>query len=178
MLKNSPEKYGTISKILHWGIALLVLALIALGWYMTSLDYYHPWRHRTLSLHKSVGVLVFILFMIKILWLIKNPTPKISDKLKKWERIAAWIVHKFLFAIICILPITGYIMSTSSGSSISFFGMFEIAPLFTAGENARDISENIHEIIAYSTLAVAILHIAAALKHHFIDKDDTLKKML
>jgi len=178
MLKNSSEKYGTISKILHWSIAVLILTLIALGWYMTSLDYYHPWRYRTLSLHKSIGVVVFILFIIKILWMINSPTPKISRDLKKWERIAAWIVHKFLFSIIFILPVTGYIISTSSGNSISFFGLFEIPPFIKADDNIRDFSEEIHEITAYTGLAIIILHIAAAFKHHFKDKDDTLKKML
>ncbi len=182
MIRNNDTSYGLISKIMHWLIAAIIIFMIALGWYMTELDYYDPFYHDAITLHKSLGMLIFMLiFMLmclKLIWLFISPMPKPEHNPNKFEAIAANIVHKLLWGLIILLPITGYIVSTSAGAPISFFGLFYVPSTIEVLDTTRDKIIIAHYYLAYIGAAIIALHIAAALKHHFIDKNNTLMRMI
>lgn len=178
MIRNNDTSYGLISKIFHWLIAAIMIFMIMLGWYMTLLDYYDPFYHDAITIHKSFGILIFVLIYFKLIWRKVSPMPKLDEHLKKWERIAANIVHKLLLGFIILLPITGYVVSTSAGSPISFFGLFNIPATIEVTDSTREVAIAAHCYLAYIGLIVIFLHIGAALKHHFINKDNTLIKMI
>lgn len=164
--KNTPTTYGLFSRALHWLIASAVLFLIGLGWYMTGLSYYDPFYHDAIILHKAIGVIVFALLAIKVVWMFFSPMPIIGkDKLKKWEFNLAKIIHKLLWALIIFMPITGYIISTSAGTGIDIFGLFEIPALLEISTASKDLAENVHYYLAYTGVAFITLHIAGAIKH-------------
>ncbi len=178
MLKNSSENYGTVSKTLHWSIALLIVGLIWLGWYMVDLTYYDTWYNDSLTLHKSFGMLVLALALVKVAWVSYSKLPNYSPTLEPWERVGARITHAILFLAMFAIPISGYFISTSAGDPVSIFGWFEISALFSIGEEPRDIAIELHYYLAYATAGLVVLHALAALKHQFVDKDGALGKML
>lgn len=175
---NSAENYSLTAKILHWLIALLIIALLGIGWWMVGLSYYDPWYHDALSWHKSLGMIVGLVVFFKLFWSLikKAPTPQAS--LSTFERIASGLVHSVLRLAILIIPITGYLVSTSEGAGIDIFNWFSFPVLLQINEHARDIAINIHYYFAYATLALVVLHAAAAFKHQFYDHKSTLKRML
>ena len=164
--------------LLHWTIALMILGLIWLGWWMVDLTYYDAWYNDSLTIHKSLGMFVLALAMFKLVWLVVSPTPEPLPSLKAWEKTISRIVHRALILSMVLVPITGYLISTSEGSGISIFGWFEIPAIVTASEGARDLAIDIHYYASYAILGIVIVHAAAAIKHRFIEKNDTLKRML
>ena len=167
-----------MAKLLHWIIALMILGLIWLGWWMVGLTYYDVWYNDSLTIHKSLGMFVLGLALLKLVWLVVSPTPEPLPSLKTWEQAISRVVHWTLISSMFLIPITGYFISTSEGDGISIFGWFEIPALFAISESARDLAIDIHYYASYAILAVAIVHAGAAMKHQIIEKDGTLKRML
>ena len=178
MLKNSTLRYGIIAKLLHWSIALLIIGLIWLGWYMVDLTYYDVWYYDSLFYHKALGILVLALAALKILWALGNRSPDHAATIPAWQVASARTVHKLLYLLMVLIPVTGYIISTSAGDAIEFFAGVEIPVLLAPNETLRDWAITGHYYLAYGVGGVALLHALAALKHQFIDRDGTLRKML
>jgi len=178
LVKNTPEHFGVVTKLLHWTIALLIFFLIWLGWYMVDLTYFDKWYNESLSWHKALGMIVLGLACIKIAWQFYTPVPDTLRNLKPWERNAATIMHLALLAIMVLIPVTGYFISTSAGKAVDVFGWFRVPALFEVSKEMRDLAIDLHFYLAYATAVLALGHIGAALKHEFIDKDGTLRKML
>ena len=175
---NGPDAFGLVSRLLHWAIAALILGLIALGWAMVGLDYYDPWYHRAPAIHKATGMVVLGLAMIRIGWVLHSPTPGPLPELKDFERWAAKAVHHLLAAAMVVLPVSGYLISTSAGDGVSVYGLFTLPALVPVSTTVRDAAIALHSYLAYGTLGLATLHAAGALKHHFVDGNDTLRRML
>jgi cytochrome b561 len=178
MLKNSPRDYGLVTKLLHWLVALLLLGLIWLGWYMVDLSYYDPWYHDALTAHKALGMIVLGLGLAKIAWTVYSRLPKYSSSLKPWERISAHAMHLTLFVMMVAIPVTGYFISTSAGDAISIFGWFDIPALFTISDRQRDLAIDLHFYLTYATAGLVLIHALAAFKHQLVDRDGTLRRML
>ena len=177
-LKNSTTSYGVVTKLLHWMVALLIVGLIWLGWYMVDLTYYDRWYNDSLSLHKAFGLLVLALGITKIAWIVYSHPPDFVASLKRWERLAARSTHHLFYLLMLLIPTTGYVISTSKGAGISMFGWFEVPPLFAVSESMRDLAIEVHFYAAYGAAAFVVLHAAAAIKHQVWDKDGTLRRML
>ncbi len=177
-IHNSTTSFGLITKCLHWATALLIIALIALGYYMVGLSYYDRWYHDALQAHKAFGMLVFVLGVMTLAWRRVSPSPPLHDTLKRWERIAATAMHHTLLLLVLLIPVTGFLVSTSEGKAVEFFDWFEVPALVVVGAGLREFVIAIHFYCSYGTAALVTLHAAAALKHQFIDRDDTLKRML
>lgn len=177
-LRNTNERYGAITKLLHWSIAMLIIGLIWLGWYMVDLTYYDKWYNASLTAHRALGMLVLLLAALKIAWIVLSRPPPFVATIKPWERVAAKATHHTLYLAMLLIPVTGYIISTSEGDAIPFFDWFEIPALFSAGERLRDLAIEIHYYAAYGVAFLVLLHAGAALKHQFLDRDGTLKRML
>ena len=176
--KNSDHNYGVVSISLHWLMAVVVVGLFALGYWMRGLSYYDEWYRLGPYIHKSVGILLAMTLLLRLFWRFSNSQPKDADSLKKWEKRSAHLVHWLLYILLIAVVSSGYLISTADGRSIEVFTWFEVPALFAGFENQEDIAGLIHEYIAYSVIGLAVLHALAALKHHFIDKDNTLNKML
>ncbi|MBF0444946.1 MAG: cytochrome b [Magnetococcales bacterium] len=177
---TNPIRYNGFARLLHWLMAALVLGLAALGFYMVTLTYYDPWYRTAPDLHRSFGVISFILVTVRWLWRKKQPPPAMSGSLKPMEKLAAHWVHHLLYGLLFILPISGYFITTAKGDAVNVFGLFTIPAIFTQQPiaNLEDIAGFIHLGLAVCLLTLVALHIAGGLKHHFIDKDDTLTRML
>ena len=177
-LRNTSRRYGIISISLHWIFAIAVYAMFGLGLWMVTLSYYDGWYHRAPELHKSIGVLLMMGLVIRVIWRHISPPPAAPKTHSKFTRISAVAAHITLYALLFALLISGYLISTAEGKPISVFGIFDVpATLVDAGSQA-DIAGVIHLWLAWSVVILSVLHGLAALKHHFIDKDDTLKRML
>ena len=176
--KNTPARFGLFSKLLHWSIAILILGLIWLGWYMVDLTYYDKWYNDSLHYHKSLGILALALALIKIGWQQYTPAPGPLADLQTWERNGARFMHYVLWSMMLLIPVTGYLISTSAGKPIQLFNWFALPAVIDVNEELRDIAITVHYYLAYATLFLVLGHAGAALKHHFINKDNTLKRML
>lgn len=176
MWRNTEHNYGLISISLHWLVALTVIGLFALGLWMVELGYYDPWYRRGPDLHKSIGILLFTVMIIRMIWRISNERPLTEGR--PLEKKLAHTVHGLLYLLLFTLMLSGYLISTADGRAIDVFNLFSVPALFSGYENQEDIAGLVHQILAYSLIALVALHALAALKHHFIDRDQTLRRML
>ena len=178
MLRNGPDGYGLVTKSLHWTIALGIIGLIWLGWWMVGLSYYDAWYNRGLALHRALGMVVLGLAILMGLWKLASPSPALQAELQPWEKLGATVGHSILLLSMFLLPLTGYMISTSAGQGFSMFGLFDFPALVSTTEETRDLAIAVHYYIAYGLIAVVAVHAGAALKHQIIDKHGTLKRML
>jgi len=178
MIRSTDERYGSIARLLHWAVALLIIGLVALGFWMVDLSYYDRWYNRSLELHKEFGMIVLALAALKIGWAIFDVKPGFPETIKPWERVAATAAHHLFYLLMLLIPVTGYVISTSAGDGISIFDWLEVPAIFAAGENVRDLAIELHYWLAYGTVGLVVIHALAALKHQFIDRDGTLRRML
>ncbi len=172
------EKYSRTAQAFHWISALMIFALFGVGVWMRTLDYYHAWYQPAPELHKSFGLLLVVIILARFTYRTVQTTPKPLASHKEWEVKLAHMIHGLLYLGLLIIFISGYLIGTSEGRGIPFFDLFEIPALFTPFEDQEDIAGFIHEWGAYSLMAAVALHIAGALKHKLIDKDETIKRML
>ena len=175
MLKNTSSHYGSIAIFLHWLSALIVFAMLVSGIWMVELNYYSEWYHQAPFVHKSGGLLLFTLVVIRLIWRSLNASPnKIGSKV---EQIAATLVHATLYLLIIAICFSGYLMSTADGRGISMFAWFEIPSLGQLFTNQEDWFGFVHQYTAYSLIVLVTIHVMGALKHHVVDRDNTLLRM-
>ena len=168
-------KYPLTTRWLHRIIAVLIFGMIGLGWYIGTLDYESADYQQLRQLHRTIGLVLFPLGLAQLaayLWL---PRPALSATLQPWEKRLARLVHCFLLCVVIAIPVAGYLMS---GDKLVILGDITVPALVVLPKTVRSTLFDIHELLAWTTAALATLHALAALKHHFIDKDDTLQKML
>jgi len=175
---NTADQYGLVSKLLHWLIAALIVALLGIGCWMVDLSYYDPWYHDALSWHKSLGIILGLVVVFKLLWTLYDKPPAPQASLSGFERSASGIAHSILRWGMLIIPITGFLVSASEGAAVDIFDWFSVPAFIQVNDGVRDFSINIHYYFAYALLGLVVLHAAAAIKHQFIDKKGTLKRML
>jgi len=181
MITNSIDRYGSVSRFLHWVMALLILAMIGIGAYMTDLAKEDPLRAQLYSMHKAVGVTLLGLAVVRILWILVSRPPEMPAVLQRWEVVLARSTTGLLYLLMLATPIAGYLMTNTGGKPISYFGLFELPALIGENHDLHELLEEVHEFLAFTILALFSLHIAGALKHRFIDADpnaDVLKRML
>jgi cytochrome b561 len=178
MQASSVQSYSAVTKVLHWLIALLIIGLIWLGWYLAGLSYFDKGYNVTLTIHKSLGMLALALAGAKILWAFLSPAPAFVDTIKPWERVAAKITYVVLYLMMVVIPVTGYAISTSAGSPVSFFGLFDIPAILPESDGIRDLVVELHYYLSYGVAILIVLHALSALKHQFIDKDGTFSRIL
>ncbi len=176
-LKNTVDNFGALTILLHWLFALLVFGLFGLGLYMVELTYYDPWYHESLALHESIGASLFGLLLLRIIWRLINVMPQ-PEPANAGEHFVAALVHGLLYLVPLLLILSGYLIATADGRAIAVFDLFSLPALPALMENQEDFFGELHEILAWGLIGLAVLHAAAALKHHWIDKDHTLKRML
>ena len=145
---------------------------------MVQLDYYHPLYQQLPWWHKSFGITLLVLWVLRLLmrWRTIDPEPITSHK--RYERIGSRFAQFLFYLLILLLGISGYLISTAKGETISVFGWFELPSLVELTPQQVDLAGLFHEILAWSIIVLAGIHATAALKHHFVDKDKTLLRMI
>ncbi|MEE9352763.1 MAG: cytochrome b [Thiotrichaceae bacterium] len=178
IIKNTSESFGLVSKSLHWIMAIILTGLFTVGLYMTGLEYYDPLYHRLPWWHKSFGLLTIFLLLLRFVWRQFNPLPSPLNTHNKWEISLAHIIQKSFYFLILLIGISGYFIATAKGKGIEFFMFFKV-PAITEelAEDRADLIGNAHELMAILLAVLVVLHALAAIKHHFIDKDETLHRM-
>lgn len=175
---DTDETYGRISVVIHWITALVIPGLFVLGLWMVDLSYYDPWYNRAPEIHKGVGILLFVVLLLRILWRAMHPKPRPEPHVSALERSASRFVHWALYLLMTAVMVSGYLVSTADGRGIDVFGMFEVPATLAGLPNQADFAGQAHLILAVSLISVATLHALAGFKHHFIDRDRTLARML
>lgn len=177
MIRNTETSYGLVAILLHWLMALGVFGLFGLGLYMVDLSYYDSWYRGSLSLHKSIGLFLAALLVLRIVWRQCNVRPA-DEPGQRWEQIVSHLTHTLLYVLMLSLMLSGYLISTADGRGIEVFELFEVPALPWAIDQQEDLAGLIHEYLAWSIIGLASVHALAALKHHFVNRDAVLKRML
>jgi len=174
--RNTQDSYGLVSVILHWLVALAVTGLFALGLWMVELGYYDRWYQRAPDIHRSVGVLLLAPMLAHFAWRYWNPRPETLGSVTE-RRAAAWM-HRLMYVLMYLLLLSGYLISTADGRGINVFGLFSVPASISGLHNQADTAGEVHEWLAFTLIALVVLHVLAALKHHLVNRDQTLKRML
>ncbi len=175
--RNSSSHYGLVSILLHWLVALAVFGLFGLGYWMVGLDYYSGWYKTAPDLHKSIGLLLFAVMLVRVLWRWVSPVPASLPNHGRLTRLGSKLGHGFLYLGLFVLMISGYLISTADGRGIEVFGLFEVPASLTSIPDQEDVAGLVHEYLAWALVIFAGVHALAALKHHVIDRDRTLLRM-
>lgn len=175
-MTDAVTQYNNLAKILHWLSAIAIIALFSIGLWMVDLNYYNEWYKTAPYIHKSVGLILLFVTIFRLIWTKLTASPEIEGK--PWEKKGAKIAHKIIYILLICIMISGYMISTADGSSIDIFNWIAVPGFGSIVENQEDIAGNIHYYLAMTLIGLAVLHALAALKHHLINKDNTLKKML
>lgn len=172
------QAYLSSQKALHWISALLILGLFGLGVWMRTLGYYDPLYQTAPHWHKQLGILLLFIIVVRIIWRAIKGTPKPLPTHKPWEVKLAHVIHGLLYFGVIGIMFSGYLIATADNRGIEILNWFTLPVLFTPFEGQEDIAGDIHEWGAYLLMAMVALHVIGAIKHHVIDKDTTLKRML
>jgi cytochrome b561 len=176
-LLDSDERYGLVSIANHWLAAVLIIGMLSLGLYMADLPK-DTWKSQLFAIHKSFGILVLTLGAMRIGWRLGNTRPVPVDTAQVWMRRGAQQLHLLLMAMMLALPLSGWAMSSAGDHPVSFFGLFTLPPLLAVDKDLAHILGNVHSVLAWILIALLALHVGAALQHHFIARDATLRRML
>lgn len=175
--RNSSSHYGLVSIVMHWLATVVIFALFGLGYWMVGLDYYSGWYQTAPDVHKSIGLLLFVMMLARLSWRWFSPPPASLANHGRMTRLASKLGHGFLYLGLFVLMISGYLISTADGRGIPVFGLFEVPASLTSIPDQADIAGLVHEYLAWALVIFAGIHALAALKHHFIDRDRTLTRM-
>jgi cytochrome b561 len=175
--RNSSMDYGLVSKSLHWLIVLIMIGLIGVGWYMVGLSDEDVWYWRLLDLHEAVGLSLFILFPLKLAWMSLSANPNFLPTLAAWERRAAAVVRWFFILAIPAIPLSGFLYVASNGEAVRLYDLVTIPDIGEVSKAMRDWFGDIHYHGSYGCAALILVHILAALKHHFIDLNNSLRRI-
>ena len=177
MLRNTRTRWGALSQLLHWLIAALIGVQIGLG--LTGADLpLGMSKLTTLARHKSFGLTILALTLIRLVWRAMNPTPALPGAFKAYERRLALATHASLYVLLIALPMTGWIMSSARGFPVSWFNLVQLPNLVAPSPPLYHVMVLTHGVLASALGLILILHIAAAIRHHFVLHDEVLRRML
>jgi len=166
--------YNRVARLLHWTIGALIVVNLALGILHDPLGESFP----AIPIHKSIGFLVLALSLFRLVWRVVHPAPPLPASVPAWERWSATIVHGIFYALMIVLPVTGWIFSSAGQYPISFFFLFDIPKLAVEkGSPLAEGAHSAHEVLGYLWVVLLLIHVGAALRHHFLLKDGIASRM-
>ena len=176
-LRNTTLRWGAVAQFLHWLIVVLIITQATLA----LMAYELPLGMKKLAMlarHKSIGITILGLAILRLAWRWTNPTPALPPTLKPYELQLARLTHALLYLLLFVLPLSGWMMSSARGFPVSWFGFFQLPDLVPKSKPLYEALILTHRVLACLLGALATLHAAAALKHHYMLKDDVLRRML
>lgn len=188
-LRNGPDSWGWPARLLHWGMAVLIVFMLALGLYASNAELSLARKFELVQLHKSVGATILALALLRLAWRGINPTPEQPAGTPAWQLRAARLSHATLYALMIALPFSGWLMASASplnDASLGaarvpnmVWGLFDMPDPFPAGsEGLTDVFFALHVTLVTALCLVLLVHVGAALKHHFRDRDAVLRRMI
>ena len=174
---RATQRYGAVAQGLHWLIAAMILGMFGLGWYMVRLPLSQQ-KFDLYQLHKWIGVTIFGLAALRLVWRLGHPAPPLPPAMPAWERTAARLSHGLLYALLFVQPMIGFLQSNAANFPVVLWGVLPLPPLIGPNEPLSDILLHVHHFGAFLFMLLVLLHVAAALRHHFLLKDDVLRRML
>ena len=177
-LRNTTRRWGAIAQLLHWLIVLFIVAQFTLATLLVDELPAGAKKLTLLSRHKSIGITILMLALVRLAWRWSNPTPTLPDTLKPYERVLARLTHALLYVLLFAIPLSGWLMSSARGFPVSWFGFLQLPDLVPKNKALYEALLTTHGILAWTLGIVATVHLVAALKHHFVLKDDVLRRML
>jgi cytochrome b561 len=175
-LKNTLTRYGAVAQLFHWVIVVLIITQFVLAKRAEGLS--PVAKIGVLATHKSVGITILALALLRLTWRLFNPVPQLPASTPRWQERAAHVSHFLLYALLFITPVLGWLMSSARAFSVSYFGLFTLPDFIEPNRAAYERLHDFHEAMAITLATIATIHILAALKHHFFDRDDVLRRML
>lgn len=169
--------YTRTAVALHWVVALIVFCSLPLGLYMVDLPL-SPWKLKVYSWHKWAGVTVFLLAVVRLAWRTAHAVPPAPASVPAWQRRAASATHALLYLLLLAIPLTGWLMSSAKGFQTVYFGVIPLPDLLSKDKALGEALALVHRSLNYLLATLVIVHVGAALKHHLVDRDEILVRML
>lgn len=171
-------RYTYTAMLLHWLIALLVVAAFTMGLVMTDIPGLTPTKLRYYSWHKWMGVTVLLLAVLRVLWRLGHAAPAYPATMPRWQQAAARGLHGLLYVLIFAVPLSGYFYSLASGVPVVYLGLVELPVLIDASPTLKPVLKAVHFWLNMLLAASVAIHVGAALKHQFVDRDGTMRRIL
>jgi len=169
-------RYSTPAVVLHWLVALLIFAGFPLGLYMVDLPL-SPDKLKLYSYHKWIGITVLLLVAVRVSWRLTHVPPPLPASVAAWQRHASALVHGLLYVLMIAIPLSGWLMSSAKGFQTVWFGVLPLPDLIGKDKGLGDQLAEVHTILNFTLLALVVLHVGAALQHHFIERQPFLQRM-
>ncbi|WP_064749856.1 cytochrome b [Lysobacter firmicutimachus] len=176
-LKNTADRWGAISQLLHWAVVLLIAAIAIIGLTMVDMNN-GPSKIKIYALHKSLGLTLLSLVALRLLWRFYAGAPRPVAGTPHWQERIASLTHWALYALMFALPVSGWVFNSSSGYPLQYFGLFNLPKIAQRSEELAQLSRTLHEYGFWLLLALVLAHAGAAFYHHLFQNDDTLRRML
>lgn len=174
---GQPKQYDGLAKGFHWVMAVLLIGVFGLGLYMQGLPF-SPDKLKLYSWHKWAGICVLGLVTLRLIWRLTHRPPAMPSEMPAWQRLAAHLGHLALYVLMFAIPVSGWLMSSAKGVPTVLFGLWPLPDLVARNPDLGDALQSLHWYLNISLALFVLTHILAALKHHFLDQDDILRRML
>ena len=175
-MTTTNDRYTPVAVALHWLIALLVVCLWIVG--ATMEDYPDSIKWTAYGLHKATGILVLTLTLVRLAWRATHRPPALPESLPKWQKTASALTHYGLYALLVLMPLSGWAFSSAAGYPVSVYGLFTLPNLVEKDKELTEFFYETHELLANGLLLFVAVHTVAALVHHYYHKDNVLRRML
>ncbi len=176
-MNTETDRYTSTAIALHWLIGIMILISFAVGFYMSGLKF-SPEKLKLYNWHKWAGVTIFLLVLFRCIWRLTHAVPPPPPGMPAWQHQVANATHYVLYALMIVIPLSGWLMSSVKGFQTVYFGVIPLPDLLSKSEDLGNTLQLVHKSLNYTMIGIVVLHAAAALKHHFIDKDEVLRRML
>ena len=173
---NTALRYSPPAIVLHWLLALLIFVTFPLGVYMHELPL-SPDKLKLYSYHKWFGITILLLASLRVMWRVTHTPPPLPDDMARWQRRASQVVHGLLYVLILAIPLSGWLMSSAKGFQTVWFGVLPLPDLIGKDKALGDLLAGVHQALNFTLLALVILHVGAALKHHFMERRPFMQRM-
>ena len=174
--RNTTSTWGSVSKALHWLIVLMIINQWVIAERAEDLTGFA--KFKALNWHKWFGMTVLMLAIIRLAWRLMNPVPDLTAETRPWERHLAKVSHFLLYLLIFAMPLSGWLMSSAKAYGVSWFNLFQFPNLVAKNDQLYEFMKDLHHTLFAVLVVVALLHVAGALKHHFVDRNHVLRRML
>ncbi len=176
-LKNTPERWGGVSQLLHWAVAALILVMAWLGLTMEDLPN-GPDKIRTYALHKSIGITILTLVALRLLWRLYAGAPRAEPGSPRWQERIAGLTHFAIYALLFAMPLSGWVLNSAAGFPLQWFGLVNLPYIVEKNYDLHELAADAHELMFWLLALLVVAHAGAAFYHHLFRRDATLARML
>jgi cytochrome b561 len=175
-MRNTPTQYGALARFFHWAIAILVIVTIPIALTMLRVGE-GPLQNLLFVVHESLGLSIFVLAILRVVWRFVEPPPPLPASVPAGRALIATVNHWLLYLLLFLMPVTGYLSVVAGGYPLNFFALFNVPRLVEKSESLGKFTESAHLALQYAVYVLVLIHVAAALHHHLVQRDGVLRRM-